>query len=80
MVSAWFGKLDDKQDGTADDPRVSLIVVKPLEIRYWYQNRNAVSHLLDIAYSALSGNVATSGFLRTISADELEAERKRENA
>jgi len=27
MIAGWFGEIDEKRNGTAEDPRISLIVV-----------------------------------------------------
>lgn len=56
MVSAWFGDLGDGvHDGTAEDPRVELIVVEPTEIRYWKKTQTNVGQLVNVAVSAVTG-------------------------
>lgn len=74
IVSAWFGDLGDgKHDGSAEDPRVALIVVEPSEIRYWAAQRTKVGQLVEVVSSAVTGNTAAPGKLRTISAEELKS-------
>jgi len=71
-VKAWFGDMGDgKRDGSATDPRVGVIVVKPYEIRYFTRKKNLLSQAVDIAASAVSGYVAQPGEIRTITADEI---------
>jgi len=72
-VSAWFGDLGDgTHTGQPGDPRIQLIKVEPYEIRYWYMTRTQVGQLVDIAFSAVTGQTANPGVLRTLSKSELD--------
>ncbi|KAF8609079.1 hypothetical protein BDV93DRAFT_551872 [Ceratobasidium sp. AG-I] len=72
FVSAWFGDLGDGvHKGDATDPRVVIIDVIPSEIRYWYSTRTKIGAAVEIATSAVTGNVAHPGELRTITQQEL---------
>ncbi|KZT66365.1 hypothetical protein DAEQUDRAFT_813599 [Daedalea quercina L-15889] len=72
-TAAWFGDLGDGiHKGDQNDPRVAVIEVIPEEIRYWYSTRGSVGKAVDIAVSAVSGNTAAPGELRTISKAEIQ--------
>ncbi|CAH7682550.1 hypothetical protein BY996DRAFT_4584633 [Phakopsora pachyrhizi] len=71
-ISAWFGNMGDgKHTGNYDDPRVSAIQVKPVEIRYW-NAKNKVSQTFDIAKAKVTGDVAAPGVLRVLDSHELK--------
>ncbi|KAG8705835.1 hypothetical protein FRC12_009206 [Ceratobasidium sp. 428] len=72
FVRAWFGDLGDGvHKGDENDPRVVIIDVNPSEIRYWYSTRTKVGAAIEVATSAVTGNVASPGELRTITKQEL---------
>ncbi|OCH95107.1 hypothetical protein OBBRIDRAFT_823054 [Obba rivulosa] len=72
-LSAWFGNLGDNvHKGDQHDPRVALIEVIPSEIRYWTSTQNAVTRAMNVAISAMTGDSAAPGELRTITADEIQ--------
>ncbi|KAL1723925.1 hypothetical protein EV715DRAFT_269253 [Schizophyllum commune] len=69
---SWFGDLKDGiHKGDETDPRVSVIQVIPDEIRYWTVTKNAAARAVDIAASAVTGNAASPGELRTITKAEV---------
>lgn len=58
LVSAWFGDLGDGvHDGSAEDPRVELIVIEPTEIRYWKATQTKIGQLANVVTSAVTGGV-----------------------
>ncbi|KAG7580034.1 hypothetical protein FFLO_00005 [Filobasidium floriforme] len=70
-TKAWFGDLGDGvHDGTANDPRVTVLIVKPAEIRYFAQKDSMIGQAVEVATSALTGKVATPGAIRTITGEE----------
>ncbi|GBE81150.1 hypothetical protein BKA93DRAFT_13989 [Sparassis latifolia] len=72
-TAAWFGDLGDGiHKGDQHDPRVALIEVVPSEIRYWIATQGAVGRVVNIATSAIMGNAAAPGELRTITQDEIK--------
>jgi len=71
-VSAWFGDLGDGvHKGDENDPRVSIIEVIPDEIVLWEVTRGTVGRAVDIASSAVTGNVASPGAIHTITKEEI---------
>ena len=75
-TSAWFGDLKDGiHKGDQHDPRVAVIQVIPDEIRYWTVTKNAAARAVDIATSAVTGNAASPGELRTITKAEVSRAR-----
>ncbi|KAF8303353.1 hypothetical protein DL93DRAFT_2090309 [Clavulina sp. PMI_390] len=71
-VKAWFGDLGDGvHTGDDSDPRVSVIEVIPDQITFWEVTRGKVGRAVDIAASAVTGNVASPGALHTITKDEI---------
>lgn len=76
IVSAWFGDLKDGvHDGSADDPRVQLLVVEPESLRVWVQQQTSIGQLANIVTSAVTGKTANPGALRTITKAELDSVR-----
>ncbi|EMD37839.1 hypothetical protein CERSUDRAFT_136712 [Gelatoporia subvermispora B] len=72
-LSAWFGDLGDGvHKGDQNDPRVALIEVIPTEIRYWIATQNVVTRAVNVAVSAVTGNSAAPGELRTITKEEVQ--------
>ncbi|SCZ89994.1 BZ3500_MvSof-1268-A1-R1_Chr9g10667 [Microbotryum saponariae] len=86
-LKAWFGDLGGEKNGTYTDPRVSAIPrlsarivqeVRPSEINYWVSTRTSIGQVLDVAKSALTGETAAPGHLRTISGSDLEIAKSSE--
>ncbi|KAK4683679.1 hypothetical protein P7C73_g6554, partial [Tremellales sp. Uapishka_1] len=73
-VKAWFGdKGDGVHDGGPTDPRIACMQVKVDEIRHFHQERTQIGTIVDIVSSAIGGNVATPGSIRTITGEEIAA-------
>jgi len=54
-----------------NDPRVSVIVVVPDEIRYWITHSNTVTRTAQVTVAAATGKATAPGELRTITKDEV---------
>ena len=75
-VSAWFGDLGDgKHNGTADDPRMALIEVKPNYISYWKSTVSSLGFIKEVGVAALTGKVADTGVQRELFSKDIEAAR-----
>lgn len=75
-VSAWFGDLGDgKHNGTADDPRLALIEVKPRYISHWKPTVGALGFVKEVGVAALTGQVAKTGVQREFFSEDIEAAR-----
>lgn len=78
QIKAWFGdKGDGVHDGSASDPRVSVMRIKPVEIRYYTRQQTLVGQAVEIATSIFSRDVATPGKIRTITGSEVRGVVKR---
>lgn len=76
-TKAWFGDLGDgKHDGTADDPRMTLIEVKANYIVYWLHQVGALGFAKEVAGAALTGKVANTGVQRELKGADIEQARK----
>lgn len=75
-ISAWFGDLGDgKHNGTADDPRMALIEVKPNYISYWKSTVSSLGFLKEVGVAAMTGKVADTGVQRELFSKDIEAAR-----
>lgn len=75
-LSAWFGDLGDgKHNGTADDPRMTLIEVKPKYISYWKTTASSVGFLAEVGMASMTGKVANTGVLRELKEEDIKAAR-----
>jgi general stress protein 26 len=75
-TKAWFGDLGDgKHDGSADDPRMTLIEVKAKYIVYWLHEVGALGFMKEVGVAAMTGKVANTGVLREIQGADLEKAR-----
>ena len=52
---AWFPKLDETRDGSADDPRIALILVDAERVTYQKHDRPTPVVLFEIAKGMLTG-------------------------
>ena len=70
-IAPYFGDLGDGvHKGDENDPRVAAIEVVPDEVRYWLAKGPISRGVQEIA-SAVQGNVAAPGELRTITKQEV---------
>jgi len=75
-VKAWFGDLGDgKHDGTADDPRMTLIEVKTNYVTYWLHTVGALGFMKEVGVAALTGKVADTGVTRELMQSDIEKAR-----
>lgn len=75
-VKAWFGDLGDNvHNGSAEDPRVTLLEVKAKYIVYWMHSVGAIGYISEVAGAALTGKVAQTGVLREIHESDIEKAR-----
>ncbi|KAJ4300791.1 hypothetical protein N0V90_002879 [Kalmusia sp. IMI 367209] len=79
MISAWFGDLGDgKHDGTADDPRMTLIEVKAKYVSYYLTQVGLLGYVKEVGVAAVTGKVAETGVLRELNEQDMEQARKLE--
>ncbi|TIA90222.1 hypothetical protein E3P81_02540 [Wallemia ichthyophaga] len=72
-LKAWFGDLGDgKHTGDKDDPRIMVIVVKPVSIHFWHNTSSKLGFTYEVVKGAVTGDVASPGELMTIENDEIE--------
>lgn len=80
-AGAWFGDLGDGvHDGTAKDPRVRLIEVKSKYITYYKTEVGSIGYFKEIATATVTGQVAVTGKLRQMEAQDIEQARKWEGS
>ncbi|GAA5952328.1 hypothetical protein JCM21900_003783 [Sporobolomyces salmonicolor] len=76
-LKAWFGdKKDGVHNGEPEDPRVAVLEVIPSEIRYWVKTRTSLGQTVEVLKGAVTGETASPGHLRVISAKDLELARQ----
>lgn len=76
FTGAWFGDLGDGvHNGTADDPRMSLIEIKANYISYWKATVGSLGFLKEVTQATLTGKVADTGLQRQFLAEDIEAMR-----
>ncbi|KAF9701958.1 hypothetical protein EKO04_000584 [Ascochyta lentis] len=76
-AAAWFGDLGDgKHDGSADDPRMTLIEVKSKYVTYYKTEVGLLGYAKEVAGAAITGGVANTGVLRELSESDLEKARQ----
>lgn len=80
-LKAWFpDQGDGVNDGSENDPRITLILVKPLTIHVQLASENVVSQVIDIAKSTITGKAPRIANLRQYDEKDLEAVRRFETA
>ncbi|KZT28979.1 hypothetical protein NEOLEDRAFT_1085763 [Neolentinus lepideus HHB14362 ss-1] len=73
VVGAYFGDLKDGiHKGNEEDPRVSIIEVVPIDIRYWKSTESSISRSIETALDAATGRVSAPGELIQITKQEIE--------
>ncbi|KAJ3342821.1 hypothetical protein HDU93_000951 [Gonapodya sp. JEL0774] len=76
-LKTWFNDLGDGvHDGSADDPRISLIFVQATSVHYAIQDRATPLVLYELAKGALTGDVPKVQAIRQLDAADLEAARR----
>ena len=77
--NVWFKAehADDKKAGTADDPRIALILVEALAVTYFKRDRPLPLVLFDLARAAVGGKPADLGDPQEVTAEELRAAARR---
>ncbi|CEQ42272.1 SPOSA6832_04089 [Sporobolomyces salmonicolor] len=73
-LKAWFGdKKDGVHNGEPEDPRVAVLEVIPSE---WVKTRTSLGQTVEVLKGAVTGETASPGHLRVISAKDLELARQ----
>jgi general stress protein 26 len=68
---AWLGEGEGAQDGSADDPRIALILVEAESVTYSKKDRPTPVVLFNIMRAMITGEPPKVADLREVSADEL---------
>ncbi|KEQ83793.1 blue light-inducible protein-like protein Bli-3 [Aureobasidium pullulans] len=80
-AAAWFGDVGDGvHDGSAEDPRMSLIEVKAKYISYYKTNVGALGYLKEVVAANVTGGVANTGSLREMKEDEITKARSQHSS
>ncbi|MCJ1473733.1 hypothetical protein MMC13_002384 [Lambiella insularis] len=75
-LSAWFGDLGDGvHTGKPEDPRMTLIEVKPNHISYWKSTVTSLGFLKEVGVGAMTGQVANTGVQRELTKDDISQMR-----
>jgi general stress protein 26 len=69
---AWFPKIDDRQDGGPDDPRIALILVEAHSASYMKTDRPRPAVLFDVVKGMVTGKAPRVGEERLIGPREIE--------
>ncbi|KAF1970382.1 hypothetical protein BU23DRAFT_556845 [Bimuria novae-zelandiae CBS 107.79] len=78
-VKAWFGDLGDgKHDGSAEDPRMTLIEVKAKYATYYLTKVGMLGYMKEVGTAAFTGKVADTGYLRELNEQDIEQARRLE--
>ena len=76
-ISAWFGDVGDGvHNGTAEDPRMTLIEVKSKYISYWKSTVTSVGFVKEVALGALTGKIANNGVQRQFLESDIQKMRE----
>lgn len=77
MISAWFGNLKDgTHTGGPEDPRMSLIELKPKYISYWKTTVGKLGFFKEVGQAAMTGSVAENGVQRQFDESVVDGMRK----
>ncbi|KAF2149657.1 blue light-inducible protein-like protein Bli-3 [Myriangium duriaei CBS 260.36] len=78
--SVWFGDVGDGvHDGSPDDPRMTLIEVKPTYISYWKSTVSAIGFAKEVIGANLTGGVPNNGDLRQMHEQDINDARARDS-
>ncbi len=75
---AWFGDLGGERDGSADDPRLALILVEAHSVEYLITTKPRPVVLFEVAKAMITGSPPKTGEQRTLTDRELRTEAARE--
>lgn len=80
-LKAWVGDLGDgKHDGSENDPRIGMILVRMVSATYMLTAKNIFSRAAEIATSAVTGKPAEVNRLREISEADVQTWRNTQAA
>jgi general stress protein 26 len=68
---AWFGDEGGDRNGSADDPRLALILVEPLSVTYMKSDKPKPVVLFEVLKGIVTGNPPNMGETREIRGGEL---------
>ncbi|KAL5413539.1 hypothetical protein PMIN06_007710 [Paraphaeosphaeria minitans] len=75
-IRAWFGDLGDgKHDGSADDPRMTLIEFRPKYVVYYLTQVGLLGYVKEVGVAAMTGKIADTGVLRELDEKDIEMAR-----
>jgi general stress protein 26 len=78
-IRAWFGDLGDgKHDGSADDPRMTLIEVKAKYVVYYLTQVGLLGYMKEVGVAAMTGKIADTGVIRELNEQDIEQARRME--
>lgn len=62
----WFGALDDVRDGSADDPRLALILVNAESVLYLKQEKSTPAVLFQLIKGRITGDRPDLGSVKSV--------------
>src|SRR3954451_11389106 len=69
--NAWLREIRGSEDGSAEDPRIALILVTAESVTYSKQDRPTPVVLFNLVKAMITGEPPKVADLREVSADEL---------
>jgi len=75
---AWLGDDGGERDGSANDPRIALILVEAETVTYMKVTKPKPVVLLEVAKAMVTGSPPKVGSIRTVSDRELRRDAERE--
>jgi general stress protein 26 len=63
---AWFPEIDEKRDGSADDPRLALIFVDADSVTYQKNDKPKPVILFEVAKGIITGSEPDTGRVREL--------------
>lgn len=71
-MSDYFCNLGDGVlKGGEEDPRVAVIEIIPVSVKYWISKQSGISRAIQVSASAAMGKATASGELQTIDKEEV---------
>ena len=77
---AWFGDEGGKYHGSANDPRLALVLVEAESVTYFKKDRPAPLVLFELAKGMITGQKPNFGDQRELDVNELRAAARRNQA